>query len=321
MKVLETTQAAKAGQDKVMNFLRRQFQQGTNTQNEAEATKGRKSKDAGAGHTAALVEVRSALLTTTHPEVVVTEIQQSFVAGTFKWLAENDIYKRFAEGEEPIVWVMGERGLGKSNLAFHTLSDLQERVSRSTVAGYFFQEEHEELRSITNFLKYVVVQVAIKDTKYREEIAVEIQKNADELAGDDGTLIWEKFIASKFSPESDTRLFIVVDGVEEMDPEARKKLYGLLDQIKKDSLQISVLATSRHDPEESLKSTDVPGIAMTMDLIKKDVKLIIRARMKQLSKLRRLRAHVKKRVVSKLSQKADSEFISTLLLHIKLTLP
>ncbi|GME44923.1 glyoxalase bleomycin resistance protein dioxygenase protein [Neofusicoccum parvum] len=211
--------------------------------------KGRKSRDAGARRSAALAQVKAALQTTANPtmEYAVAEIRHSFVEGTFRWLPENEAYRKFAGGdEEPLLWVTGDRGLGKSSLACFAVDDLrqQRHLYKSTVASFFFKEEHEELRSTVNLLRSVAAQVAESDIKYREEVATEVKKIEDQLRDDDGTLLWERLFASKFPNSSETRLFVVVDGLDEADGDDRKKLLDLFKQIKKDGLQIRVLLTS-----------------------------------------------------------------------------
>ncbi|GME59925.1 glyoxalase bleomycin resistance protein dioxygenase protein [Neofusicoccum parvum] len=272
--------------------------------------KGRKSRDAGARRSAALAQVKAALQTTANPtmEYAVAEIRHSFVEGTFRWLPENEAYRKFAGGdEEPLLWVTGDRGLGKSSLACFAVDDLrqQRHLYKSTVASFFFKEEHEELRSTVNLLRSVAAQVAESDIKYREEVATEVKKIEDQLRDDDGTLLWERLFASKFPNSSETRLFVVVDGLDEADGDDRKKLLDLFKQIKKDGLQIRVLLTSG-PALEGVKEMEPASLPLTIEHLKKDVRQIIRARIKSLTRLRRLRLPVRKRIAFKLQQKADS---------------
>ncbi|KAF4304116.1 glyoxalase bleomycin resistance protein dioxygenase protein [Botryosphaeria dothidea] len=271
--------------------------------------KSRKSKDAGARRSAALAQVKAALQTTASTALALADIKQTFVEGTFKWLVENETYKTFVDGEvEPLLWIAGDRGLGKSNLSYFAIRDLAETprpLYKTTVAHFFFKEEHEELRSAVNLLKSVVIQVAEADNKYREEVANEVKKNAEKWRDDDGTVLWERLFASKFPHESTSRLFLVIDGLDEADVDDRKKLLELLGQIKKDELQIRVLFTSGPSTE-GVKSLTPATIPITIDRLKRDLRLIIRARIKSLSRLRKLRVPVKKRITFKLQQKADN---------------
>lgn len=277
-------------------------------QDHGKADKGAKSKDAGARRSAALNQIRNDLYTPAQPAQTLAEIEPSFVKGTFKWLQDSTPYQDFANGAEPLLLVTGERGLGKTNLAFYTIDDLrgqaQDAADRRTVAYFFFEEEHEQLRSIKNFVKSLVIQIAEGDLKYREEVVPELQKIKDEIEADDGTLLWDKLIAAKYPADADAKLMLVIDGIDEMESEDRTKLLGLLGQVKKNNLQIGVLITSRL----AIEDLGTPSLALTMDRLKKDTKLIIRDRIKLLSKLKRLDLRARKQIVTKLLQKADSEF-------------
>ncbi|KAI9685512.1 MAG: hypothetical protein M1822_004370 [Bathelium mastoideum] len=281
------------------------------SQDRGKTDKDRQPKDAGARHLAALNQIRNDLSTTAQPDQTLHHIEQSFTKGTFKWLSENTLYQGFVSGTESLVSVTGGRGLGKTNLAYYAIGDLrgqvQEAEDRKNVVYFFFEEEHEQLRSIKDFLKTIVIQIAEGDQKYRDEIVLELQK-LKEISDDDGTLIWDKLIAGKYPADAEAKLIIVIDGIDELDSEGRTKLLSLLAQIKKHSLQISVLLTSRLVMED----LEAPSLPLTMDLLRKDVKLIIRDRIKSLLKLKRLEVRARKQIATKLLQKADSERLNSL---------
>ncbi|KAL9079219.1 MAG: hypothetical protein Q9157_001888 [Trypethelium eluteriae] len=275
-------------------------------QDHGKADKAGRSKDAGARRSLALNRIRSDLQTTAQPAQIIANIGQSFVKGKLAWLPSARPYRDFANGTESLLLVTGERGLGKTHLASYAIADLQSQAQgaadRTTVAYFFFEEEHEQLRSIKNFIKSLVTQIAEADSKYREEIIPDLKKIGDKIEGDDGTLIWDELIVAKYPADSESKLVPVIDGIDEINTEDRTKLLSLLAQIKKDSLQISALITSRVEIEDLA----APSLALTMDLLKKDVKQIIRARISSLSNLRRLDMSARKRIATKLAQKADS---------------
>lgn len=312
----ELTKQMGTKQEKMTGMLIRavtQSDKDRSDQEQRKGGKGPKSKDAGAGRSAALAVVKAALQTTAGPllTTALADMQHSFVDGTFGWITENEKYKTFAFGEEePILCVTGERGLGKSSLAFFAIDDLDRRVQqniyRSTVAYFFFKEEHKELRSTVNLLKSVVIQVAERDNRYREEVATEVKKIRDKIQDDDGSLLWEKLIAAKFPNKSESRLFLVIDGLDEADVEDRTKLVGFLSEIKRDGLQIRVLVTSGPDME-GLRHLEPVRLPMTIGDVRKGLRGIIKARIRTLARLRRLRRPVRRRITSKLHQNADSE--------------
>ncbi|KAL1647975.1 hypothetical protein SLS58_002299 [Diplodia intermedia] len=307
---LEIGQQNSREMQKVSGMISRYFSMSEDGQEQGKGEKVRKSKDAGARRSAALAQVKDALQTVAIPATTMAyaEIKQTFVEGTFKWLRENEAYATFAAGEnEPFLWVTGDRGLGKSSLAYFAVNELKERrhFCQTNVAYFFFKEEHKELRSTVDLLKTAASQLAEADHKYREEVAKEIKKGASSLGDGELSALWDQLFASRFSHESSARLFLVIDGFDEANTADREKLLGLLAQVKKDNLQIRVLITSRPGMEgvESLQPASLP---MTIEHLRKDLRHIIKARIKSLSRLRRLRLPVKKRIIVKLLQKGDS---------------
>lgn len=309
---LEVSQQNSREMQKMSGMMFRLVSMSENSQEQGKGEKGRKLKDAGARRSAALVQVKEAMQTVAIPATAMAyaDIKQTFVQGTFKWLRENEEYNTFAVGEnEPFLWVTSDRGLGKSSLAYFAINELKERrhICQTNVAYFFFKEEHKELRSTVDLLKTVAAQLAEVDHKYRDEVAKELKKNAEKLKEDDGSLLWEKLFASRFPHESSTRLFLVIDGLDEANAADRETFLNLLAQVKKDNLQIRVLITSRPGTGdvEVLQPATLP---ITIEHLRKDLRQIIKARIKSQSRLRRLRLPVKKRIIIKLLQKADSEF-------------
>ncbi|KAF9639816.1 putative glyoxalase bleomycin resistance protein dioxygenase protein [Lasiodiplodia theobromae] len=307
---LEVSQQNSREMQKMSGMIFRLASMSENSQEQGKGEKGRKLKDAGARRSAALVQVKEAMQTVAIPATAMAyaDIKQTFVQGSFKWLRENEEYNTFAVGEnEPFLWVTSDRGLGKSSLAYFAINELKERrhICQTNVAYFFFKEEHKEMRSTVDLLKTVAAQLAEADHKYRDEVAKELKKNAEKLKEGDGSLLWEKLFASRFPHESSTRLFLVIDGLDEANAADREKFLNLLAQVKKDNLQIRALITSRPGTEgvEVLQPATLP---ITIEHLRKDLRQIIKARIKSQSRLRRLRLPVKKRIVIKLLQKADS---------------
>ncbi|KAK0661719.1 hypothetical protein DIS24_g2303 [Lasiodiplodia hormozganensis] len=307
---LEVSQQNSREMQKMSGMIFRLASMSENSQEQGKGEKGRKLKDAGARRSAALVQVKEAMQTVAIPATAMAyaDIKQTFVQGTFKWLRENEEYNTFAVGEnEPFLWVTSDRGLGKSSLAYFAINELKERrhICQTNVAYFFFKEEHKEMRSTVDLLKTVAAQLAEADHKYRDEVAKELKKNAEKLKEGDGSLLWEKLFASRFPHESSTRLFLVIDGLDEASAADREKFLNLLAQVKKDNLQIRALITSRPGTEgvEVLQPATLP---ITIEHLRKDLRQIVKARIKSQSRLRRLRLPVKKRIVIKLLQKADS---------------
>lgn len=272
-----------------------------------------KSRDSGAKKKTALNLVKTTFATSAEPATQLKEIQSSFVQGSFTWALEEDSLKTFMDNESPLLWIYGPPGIGKSSMASLIIGKLLEsttRDARSSVAYYFFTEEHEELRSARNMLSAAVIQTAIGDEKYLDEVAHDLKtRGADvsELRG-----IWDRFFVEKYPKDSDQRLFIVLDGLDEADEKDRNEILQLFKQIKQDELNIQIAFTSRtieqiHDAAIQLQVSKIEITREKISLRGGDLWKIIMKRCKTYPKLRRLPKSAVRKIGMKLRLKADSK--------------
>jgi hypothetical protein len=104
------------------------------------------------------------------------------VKGTFDWIEHEESYKSFLDGSS-YLWIHGHRGLSKSCLEYsiiHRLAESFGNQPRTSVAYFFFREEHEELRSVKNMLGSIVIQIAVADERSRNEVAAELVRRNGE---------------------------------------------------------------------------------------------------------------------------------------------
>ncbi|KAF8860934.1 hypothetical protein BDZ45DRAFT_293513 [Acephala macrosclerotiorum] len=274
---------------------------------------GRKVKDAGAKKNAALNLVKTKFASPAEPAIQLREIASAFVPGTFGWVFEEEGFKNFMDRESSLLWVSGPPGIGKSCVAHLIIGKLLESTAsdaRQSVAYFFYREEHEELRSTKNMLKAAVIQTAIGDGKYRDEVIAELKKKGDSF---DESLedIWGSFFAERYPKDADQKLYIVLDGLDEADEEDQKTTLDLLNRIKKDELSIQIVFTSRPAKEiqDAVADLQPSKVEMTKEKISVrggDLWKIIMKRCKTLSKLKRLQKPAWRKIGMKLRLKADS---------------
>jgi hypothetical protein len=139
----------------------------------------------------------------------------------------------------PILWISGPPGIGKSCVAHSIIGKLLESTSsdpRVSVAYYFFREEHEELRSTKDMLKAAVIQTAIGDGKYRDEIVAEMKPKGE--MGESVDEIWRKCFVERYPKDAEQKLYLVLDGLDEADKEDRKQVLEIMKGVKRDELSI-----------------------------------------------------------------------------------
>jgi hypothetical protein len=268
--------------------------------------------DSGARRGVALNRVKKFFGNDPRPAIRFRELQNLFVKDTFRWLDEEDSYKSFIEEDNHFLWVYGGPGLGKSCLAYaiiERLGKLVEDSPRTSIAYYFFREELGE-DNLMAMLSSTAIMTAVSDRKYREEAAAEIAHGTWIPDDDDGTLVWADFFATKFPKDSEAKLFLVLDGLDEVDADGRAKLFNLLQQIREDELNIQVIITSRPGLESAICILEPVRIEITKAKISQksgDLWRIIMARCKTLPRLKRLKSLLWKEIAVRLRKQADSK--------------
>lgn len=275
-----------------------------------------KAKDSGAKKNAALNEIKRAFVSAAEPAIQLRDIQTSFVQGTFSWIAEEQSFKDFMDDDSstPFLWIHGPPGIGKSCLAYSIIKKLWDATAndqKSSVSYFFFNEEIEPLRSVKAMLSTAIIQTAIANGKYRDEAAAELNRWA---WSDDLHQLWDRYFAAMYPKDSDRKLFMVLDGLDEADDDERATILEILTQIRKDELNIQVLFTSRMSDTilNAVAPLEPAKVEMTREKISTkggDLWKIIMKRCRTLPKLKRLNKQVIRKIGAKLRLKADSEMV------------
>jgi fungal STAND N-terminal Goodbye domain len=240
-----------------------------------------------------------------------SELQYTSVKSTAAWVTGTAEYNAWIEGTKPVLWLCGGPGVGKSHLANFILQDLEEKNrldSRNSVGYFFFDEEHDNLRKFRNALRSAVVQIAEKNPTYCETLAAEMSDDADEEP-------WKQFFASRYPQSSESRLYLLLDGVDEAHETDIQIIAELSKQIVSENLNIHILLTARPHLESSFSNPDLVKLEVGRNEITEDMKKLIRSRLQHLSRLKKLRGHTRKLIREILYKQADSMLYAELMLR------
>jgi len=240
-------------------------------------------KTAAARHATGLNIVRWVFSNVTNPSIQLLEIESVYLKNTTQWIYRDDRYQAWTRGETPLLCVTGKAGLGKSFMAFSVIGSLREtlkRLSKASLAFYFFRDEHSELQSVKNALSCAVVQIAESDSGYCEKVAVELMRE-DLVTIDLGTKrIWETYIAHLYDTTSESELYLVLDGFDEVEPESTTELLQILEDIHTKQLRIHVLLTSRSKP--AFKDGVIAQVIdITPSMVVEDIPQLVKDRCKK----------------------------------------
>ena len=277
-----------------------------------------KAKDPNSRRYYALSQVKRAFSSSAKPKDQELDIKYSFVEGTSSWLFKEESYNTWLSTQSSSLWLNGAGGMGKSCLAYAAVKNLTAAVQeeeRTSISYFYFRDEHEELKSVKNALSWMVIQTAEQDPSYCERAAADLdQKGSDFYEG--LVSIWDRFFGNVFTIDSNAKLYLVFDGLDEADANERTTLLELLTQIRAKGLNIRVLITSRPDLKPAIDVLKPGVIEMTKSKIAEDIHRLIQARFKTLPRLRKFRTRVKRKVTTKLQNQADSKLFPFLFLAL-----
>jgi hypothetical protein len=265
----------------------------------------RRGDTAGANKHRALAQVKRHFADSAETRKKVTaqraDIEESFVKGTASWVFEDEKYKSWIGGSEPVLWLSGNPGVGKTYVAHAIARDLEQhrQSDKTSVACFFFREDNTDLRSFRNALRCSVLQIAEKSSPYCETIAAEIAHDADEEP-------WKQFFADRFPAKSESQLYLILDGVDEASEDDKTVLLEVLKELTKDKLNVQVLFSGRPELKTALGEFTPSTLDMTRESIASDMKKLAEARIRSLPRVRKFHRQTRKHMEEKLLQKADS---------------
>ena len=148
-------------------------------------------------------------------------VLDQMLEGSGNWIREEPLYKSWIKEENPILWIFGGPGAGKSFLSSAIVSHLQDLYSRRhgqptrVSVGYFYIRENDErLRSLNAIFKGVALQIANDNPVYKKHV-VNVCESQDNI----GTArkSWQSLFLDYFGSQqnTDSAAFIVIDGLDE----------------------------------------------------------------------------------------------------------
>lgn len=157
---------------------------------------------------------------------VYSAINEGRMPGSGKWVEER--IKEWWDGGEPLLWIHGGPGVGKSYLASKIVSDLAKNDD-TVVASFFCKNNDVDLQSFNKALRTLAWQVVV----LRSDFAAHAEEFC--LKGDPGNtyVVWNKLLLDYFEKTKDSVCFII-DGIDEADSDEHELFFSLLEKTYSD---------------------------------------------------------------------------------------
>jgi hypothetical protein len=233
------------------------------------------------------------------------DMSDAKVKKTAEWLHEHTSFKKWVDRENPLLWLQGAEGMGKSFLAYSADQELRRTQNEHDCFAYFyFKEEHPYQQSMQNAFASAALQIAGSNNRYAEQVAAKIKDKSTTPA----ETTWQRFFLSMFPSDNKvgSRLFLVFDGLDEAHVQEGGIFTQFLSDLKDQKANVSVFATSRPGEIPTLQSLGPLVLDITKQEIKRDMKLLVKDRLHTLPRVRKFSHKVKKAITSKVVKQADS---------------
>lgn len=275
--------------------------------------------EVGEARQSTLSTVKAALFTKDNSGGVDRDIEYSFVEGTGSWMFQLEEYVSWRDDSSTsaLLWINGDPGTGKSCLAYSVTKDLARSTaseSKTFVGHFYWREAFKEMDPLTSAMKSIVAELAAHDSAYCNEVATEMARVGRTISLEkDARYFWKKLIRPKFSSDSGARLYLILDGSDEVNETAQieshfnKGLQRMLKEIFKHKLSIRVMILSRSSWEPHLETLGqkYSTITLTKQMLLNDMRMVVDSRLDTFSRLHKARAPMKRIIRSTLLQKAD----------------
>lgn len=160
---------------------------------------------------------------------VCSAISDSRIPGSGSWV--DDRIRSWWQSSQPLLWLHGGPGVGKSYLASKIINDLENTElftqPMPIVASFFCKNNDVDLRSLNNGLRTLAWHVATQLPSF----AVHAEDFCLKADPADTYAVWRKLLLNYFTEAAPgVSPCFVIDGIDEADPEEQEILYSLLEK-------------------------------------------------------------------------------------------
>ena len=185
-----------------------------------------------------LDKAKSVLKPSVSPLDTFLDISKKRVPGTGDWIRNEQLFKSWMNQKNPVLWVSGNPGSGKSYLSGNIISYLREQhpqgvqhPSHTSVGYFFFKDSDPQTRSFHQALRDLAYQISQNDPVYAKYIDSQCQ-SPDDIKTIQS--VWRKLFVDFFlqNDRIDSSVYLVIDGVDEANEAERQLFLELLSDLK-----------------------------------------------------------------------------------------
>ncbi|KAJ5404393.1 hypothetical protein N7509_004264 [Penicillium cosmopolitanum] len=170
-----------------------------------------------------LERIKSVLEPVPASSQVLSSVIQNRLPGSGCWV--EDRLRSWWQGPEPLLWIHGGPGVGKSHLASKIITDLSKESPAPTVACFFFKNNDVDLRSLNKALRTLAWEVATQQPSF----AVEVEQFCLKEEPGSNHALWANLFLKYFTQGSSAnKTCLIIDGIDEAEPQEQQILFNSL---------------------------------------------------------------------------------------------
>lgn len=211
---------------------------------------------------------------------------------TGSWLIDNDKYQEWKRTAGSSIWMYGIAGCGKTILSSTVIEDLTKYSSQDmsiAVAYFYFKGDDNNKNASSSMLRALLKQLFDRG-KRTSSVFEQLIGDGDQQASPEQLLSTLRDLVSEFR-----NVYIVLDALDEC--QDLQDLLDILEDFEKWTVQIHLIFTSRElkDIKECFESMTMEknSIRLSAEVVKQDIQMYIRDRLRTDRNLRRWRNHPK----------------------------
>jgi hypothetical protein len=169
---------------------------------------------------------------------------EHYLPGTGQWLQKNEAFRSWIEHRSmQQIWIHGLPGSGKSVLAAHIISTLQDDNS-SILAFFFCNRDEPSKRSASSVMRTILSQLVEQSPRILEQVNKLRLEDFNFNLPQSLPAVWRQVIVDDISEA----IYIVIDGLDECPAQERKILMDIIVSSRPNT-RISWLIFSRYLPD------------------------------------------------------------------------
>jgi Cdc6-like AAA superfamily ATPase len=249
-------------------------------------------------------------------------LKETMVPDTCSWLFSELAWEAWVSSKDSssprILAITGHPGAGKSHIAAAVYDKLASEVAddasrQNCAAHFYFREQHGSLSEFSSAIVTAINQIVEYSAPVCEKINIEFMRDQEDnwnwwTDPAFARVLVKHLLVPTFHETSEAHMFLVLDGVDELEETERQKFYEFLQIITEQKLRISVVFTSRPEILSDIASSArVANIEVEKTKQVADIKTLVWHRINSGASLRKFSRYVQQRIGDKVEQAAPSK--------------